>query len=696
MNISGLIKNFLGDSQPSEPKTLELKSGEVVKGMVMQVLSEQDAILNIGGVQVRAKLETPLKQGEVTMLQVQPESASGQIVLKPLDASVVQIADGSLAEILKNVGLSDTAGNRQLLQALHQAGISLNKETVQAFAQLQSQLPATMSLEDWLPSAIIAQQKGIPLTPESVNAIRAAVAGPAFHETLQQLESQMTKLMSDNPALSASTKAAIDTLKQVMASVKEMSAQLLPESVATDEPGMNGPKGQAPAESRQAALPSTQSGSNQPATLTTAPAAGQQASAMDNESIQMQSAGMLKHTAQQAETAPRAGSPIPPVNTGLTGLVTDAQEQPITESKAATGSAVPSNNVENAQKIAGGGTSVIPSSSQSSAIQSEREQTFSIANNTKRTDAMPHEPSKNNPLSSDNTTQEPAAGKMVSPSADSKDQSSRTGFNVPATADDGALAANKGAQPSEHWIPKLMKALGVDHENQVFKMPDGKVNDPMPRIEGPALQVQAGLPSAAFAQEQAKMADSLKSVLMQLSQSQDIPPSMKDTVQQAIQQITGQQLMLNSDRSSMFTHITMFVPLLNANGEQTAAIHIQSRKGKKGELDAQNCRLVFDLRMKALGDTMVDVKVVDRIVSLQVMNDQPFLHDLLDSYRDEISSSLAGVGYQFISLKCSPYPEKGLGSDDSTAPSKLSETALPTRLLNLYGNKQYKGMDVRV
>lgn len=159
MNISGLIRSVLNDMQASEPKVLELKVGEVVKGMVLQLLSETDAIINIGGVQVRAKLETPLKQGEVTLLQVQPENSSGQMVLKPLGASVVQIADGSLAEVLKNVGLPDNAINRQIIQTLHQSGVPLSKDNVQAFSQLQSQLPPAVSQKDWIPAARLLFKK---------------------------------------------------------------------------------------------------------------------------------------------------------------------------------------------------------------------------------------------------------------------------------------------------------------------------------------------------------------------------------------------------------------------------------------------------------------------------------------------------------------------------------------------------------
>ncbi|MDT2261420.1 hypothetical protein P7H06_20605 [Paenibacillus larvae] len=63
MNISGLVRAALGDMRGSEAKTVELKTGQVVRGVVLELLDAQDAILSINGVQLRAKLETPLTQG---------------------------------------------------------------------------------------------------------------------------------------------------------------------------------------------------------------------------------------------------------------------------------------------------------------------------------------------------------------------------------------------------------------------------------------------------------------------------------------------------------------------------------------------------------------------------------------------------------------------------------------------------------
>ena len=76
--------------------------------------------------------------------------------------------------------------------------------------------------------------------------------------------------------------------------------------------------------------------------------------------------------------------------------------------------------------------------------------------------------------------------------------------------------------------------------------------------------------------------ETLKGILLQLLQSDELPPTIKESIQQLTAQLTGQQLLLTSDRNSMFTHVTMFIPFRNEQGEETASVHIQSRKGKRG------------------------------------------------------------------------------------------------------------------
>ncbi|MEC0229344.1 hypothetical protein P4I72_19650, partial [Paenibacillus alba] len=220
MNISGLIRNLVGDLTASDSKVLELKVGQIVKGVVLQLLGDQEALLNIGGVQVRAKLETPLKQGDVTMLQVQPESSKGgQVLLKPLTASDVLIAEDSISELLKAFTVKDTAVNRSMVQHIQQEGVPVTKENVKAFDTLMRSLPEGANKEDWIQAAVLAYKKGLPLSTETVGALKQVTTGPPVGQVLEQLEQQAAALVEQDPA-----HPAADTAKQVVSLLKELRA----------------------------------------------------------------------------------------------------------------------------------------------------------------------------------------------------------------------------------------------------------------------------------------------------------------------------------------------------------------------------------------------------------------------------------------------------------------------------------------
>ena len=126
-------------------------------------------------------------------------------------------------------------------------------------------------------------------------------------------------------------------------------------------------------------------------------------------------------------------------------------------------------------------------------------------------------------------------------------------------------------------------------------------------------------------------------------------------------------------------------------GDRQASVHIQTRRGRKGELDADNCRLLFDLQMKTLGDTIVDVHVVNKIVSLNLWNDHPAISDLLESSRGEMTQALQGAGFQLLTLRSTPMPDRSVNRT-SGADSKGGAPAPST---SEWSAKPYKGVDFR-
>lgn len=589
MNISQLLRGMIGDMQVSDARTLELKVGQIVRGVVLQMLSEQDALMNIGGAQVQAHLEAPLAKGQSALLQVQPESMAGKVVLKPVEVSQVQIPEPSLAELLKSFDLKDTPANRRALQDLHQAKLPLTRENVQSYAQMAASQPEGAADGEWRQSALLAMKRGLPLTQETVASLHRTVFGGGVGRTIEHLGSQLAGFLASD----ATTEAAVSpATRQLMAQVKQALEALpaLPQAAGAD------------AGAASAAGPRT-AGEAAQAARADAPAAGARPAAAGEAAAQPKAA---PPAAEQAATAARTagGAEAAPASAG----------PPRGEAAAA--------GAHGARAAAGG--------------------------------------------------QEPGGA--------------------------GEAPAAALAREPAPWVGRLLKALGVQHELQLARPHEGGAQAQPPHTRaGEAAPPPAGTAPPPEADAAADTA-TLKGLLLQLSAADDAPPAIREQAQQLVQQVTGQQLLLTPDRTAMFTHMTLMLPIMNQHGSQTAAVHIQSRKGANGQLDARNCHLVFDLDMRTLGTTLVDVQVTDRIVALRVHNDFPEIGELLEEHREEIREGLDKIGYQLLSVKVLPYPEPLTLGDEAGGDSQMGDHG-PTAAswaASRYHSTPYKGVDVRI
>ncbi|MGQ3481953.1 DNA ligase, partial [Paenibacillus sp. TY11] len=197
MNIGTVFRGLLGDVKAGEAKKLDMQPGQVVRGVVLKVSEDGgEAVLQIQGSQVRAKLETPLQPGQTTMFQVQPASPSGMTVLKPLNdvANTVQ-QTVALTDVLESVGLPDTAQNRELIQAMQKNGVPLTSENAASLREAMAKQSGNVQLGTFVQAAAVAFQRGLPLTAESINGLRQAMFGPPLNDLLSSLEHELEAVL---------------------------------------------------------------------------------------------------------------------------------------------------------------------------------------------------------------------------------------------------------------------------------------------------------------------------------------------------------------------------------------------------------------------------------------------------------------------------------------------------------------------
>jgi len=681
VNISSMIRGLLGDSKPGNAKPLELKEGQVVRGSVVSVSEDGgDAVLQIQGVQVRAKLETPLRPGETTLLQVQPPGENGVTVMKPLAGTLSELPQASLNNLLQEVGLPDTKGNRELLLAMQRSGLPLTKDNVAMVQNMMTAKPAQVPVEEWVQATGIAFQRGLPITAETVKGLHQTVFGPPLHQLLNGLTEQLETFLTQNAGKTALTGEQAGTPKLPVPGGQPMTVA---GGQQTDDSEMLPAGGRQTGTSGQTA-PLPQGTTTAPAGAGTVPMSNNSAAADARGAVQTGSGtgspedGMKSGTGQ-AETAGKSGPGIQ-AGTGIPGESQRAAEAgrpgiPGAAADVAAGRAIAGQQEGGAAGRTDGraetpaAASASPAAAQAGAAAPTAAQLAPklLALLDALRSASTAAPAQ--PGAAAQAAPAPAGGQAAA-AAGGVPQPVQAGADALPAGGNAAAPAGAAAQhaPVTHegdpWVGRVLKLLGAEHEQQA--------------VHGAAAQPRVGEPASPGS------ADSLKGLLLQLASSDSAPAALKEAAGQAVQYLTGQQLLLTTDRGSTFAQMHWFIPITGPNGEETASVQIQSRRGQRGELDASNCRLWFDLDMKSLGPTLVDVHVVNNIVSLRVLNDREGMGPLLDSGREVIHEALDKLGYQLLSFKTEPWP---VGQEPG-AERKINASD--------YSPDRYKGVDMRV
>ncbi|GIP56566.1 flagellar hook-length control protein FliK [Paenibacillus woosongensis] len=666
MNIGPLMRSLMGDSRPGEPRALELKMGQIVRGTVLSVSEDgQEAVIQVQGVKLHAALETPLRQGETTLLQVQQPSADGLAVLKPVGSNTAApMSAASLANALAAMGLEDTAANRELVQMMRASGLPLTKESLHTLQQLTLHKPQAVPMSEWIQAAGIALGRGLPLTGEAVAGLHQAVFGPPLHElltTLEELLSNLVRSAEGNGAKEAAGNRAVPAQAQGQAWAGPPSAQT-----------GNAVSGQAHAGS--ASSPSAHA-----AATAASPAGGlPSGQAAQGGQAAMQSAGpsaeALAGKLQQVLQELRAAISLPGGAAAAERATASSAPQQSPAAAAGTAAAMPAAAAPAAQAQAQGEVPAGPSPALLTRPAPEAEPW--VGRMLKLLGAE-HEQQVLRAAPSSAQEAPPAAGAAQRAAAGGPEAPGGSGQagSAPAAAPDQAPAAALRGEAASGTQQAASTGAAAGGAGQA----------------APGAQAHGAAAASAVAQQagvlpEAAARETLKGVLLQLLAADDVPAPLQEAARQLVHQLTGQQLLLNTDRTAPFAQVTLFLPFIGEDGEQTAAVHIESRRGRKGELDAANCRLWFDLQMKSLGLIMLDVQVMDKKVMLKIYTEAETTAQFLESREEEVQEALQTAGYQLVSLKSGLLPSvepETMGANEPGSPFSYTPTT-------------YKGVDYRI
>jgi hypothetical protein len=461
-----------------QPSLVELTPGQVFQGKVLKLFPDNLATVQLGGLTVTARLETPLELGQRTWLQVQPDGQPVTLKVINQPGKPNQASESSMEGLTKALGLPVTKETVSFLQKAVDAGIPLRSDSLRAFQQLVQEVGSDPATEE---AVLLALKKGLPLTKETVLALRTFAGNAHVGEGLERLVQTARAVLEEPDSVPSGLK---EPLQQVIGRI-DVARGVLVQVTQT-----------------------------------------------------------LTQTAQ-AFTSPLTEEAVSP----------------------------------NQQHLSMPGT----------------DRPFDI----------------------------------------------------------------------KQMMTELFQRLGVQHERSL---------------------AQAVVEEVALATGNV---ENVKAALLQVLQHPEantLPGPLKEHMQQMVHQLTGQQLMLTGNQTdSAFMQIALQLPLPGKENGENAFIQIESRKRGQGGIDPENCRLFFYLSMKNIGETMLDVSIVNKILSIQLYNNDEQLVGLVRALRVPLEQNLAEQGYRLSNLRVSPLPVQQKNEKPSS-----SFTPFSSSLVN------YKGVDFRV
>jgi hypothetical protein len=672
-----MMRGLLGDVKSGESRKVELKAGQVVRGVVLKVENDsKDAIVQINGVQVRAKLETPLSPGQTAMLKVQPESTAETIVFKPVETAGDQASEDSIRQLVKASGMPEANWAMDLIRDLKRDGIPLTRDVMQALKQAVESMPKGADPEEWMQAAVVALRRGMPVTEQTVAGMRQVMFGKPVHLLLTELDTQLADFQSAGDSEGASTQQAskgsvlgqnvglAETAARLKAILSEMAASTA-NAVIAEQSGANpdeATKGVGRWRPEQL-IPNTKSSIN-PVLLQKA--AYEAMELPDDLAEPMTSKGNVGAMGQGGSPAVRtaASSPLAVQATPSSSMGS--------ETSGWIGKMLQLLGVNHEQQL----------------LHETARQLASTASDSKAASAASAQPAQDTEEAVAPMKQSAASGTS---SVDNKTQSGTGTAGLTAEMNEGdAAAKSEPVKPAGERLVINQAQVSTNVHGRITTIIQDAITSEQLDDGMPSTPLPSGIRPAESA-----VSETLKSVLLSLTSMDDAPAPLRETAQQLIHQITGQQLMLAPERNgSVLTHVTLFIPIQDENGSQTASVHVQTRRGAKNELDAANCRLLFDLHLKVLGDTVVDVHVVDKIVNLNVWNNHPVMSRIADNERGAVAEALNRAGYQLLTFSVRPSTREtmeGGSIADLLNGSDLMQPEFPP-----YGGSPYKGVDIKI
>ncbi|WP_456275515.1 hypothetical protein [Bacillus sp. AK128] len=173
--------------------------------------------------------------------------------------------------------------------------------------------------------------------------------------------------------------------------------------------------------------------------------------------------------------------------------------------------------------------------------------------------------------------------------------------------------------------------------------------------------------------------ESLKSLL--ISASYELGSNSKE-LEPLLHRLTGIQL-LSQESNGPLQQLYMQFPVSLGNKLSDVTLQWSGRKNKDGQIDPSFCRILFYLDLENINETVIDMQVQNRVISISIINDTDQLETSVGDQHMPLKEQLAALDYVLSSV---------IVSNSSVKKELTQLTAAKYKLQQ----EKYQGVDIKI
>lgn len=181
----------------------------------------------------------------------------------------------------------------------------------------------------------------------------------------------------------------------------------------------------------------------------------------------------------------------------------------------------------------------------------------------------------------------------------------------------------------QHLLRNLVQSLGLEYEKEVQFWSNDE--------QAPAEPVQ-----------------SLKPLLMKAMV--ELGENGKE-LEPLLNRLTGMQL-ISQDFVGPMLQMLLQLPFSFGGKQSDITLQWSGRKTNTGQIDPEYCRILFQLDLQSLEQTVIDMQVQNKVVHLSVINDKREMEPIVRALTPILKEKLESIGYTLSFVKVNPTFEK--------------------------------------